>query len=274
LDPAQWFGQNVDYGGHASRNTFVFLPALPEADGGPDLSTLNGVTAETLYVSAEGRINQGTGTFRSLNPTPIDDEGEVILYRIGTVDFGPTNPQPGEILAPSLILGTTGLQELFGTDRNTCTAVSTFQPFQPTSSSDNADAADSRTQQTFAFGQDPDGDLWATDFDVCPRRSDPGQSDNGRVATPDNPTGVGKNGHGDVCECGNVIGPEGKVLQDDADVMLQMLAGNPPPGANVDRCSTVGADPDQCGPEDWVALKQAQSTPGGKLDQACAAAFR
>jgi hypothetical protein len=261
--PPQWFGnETVDYN---SRNTFVFLPGNEAAVAG-----LDGVGANTLYVSVEARLNQTTGTFRALNPIPIVN-GELNFYKLGTVGFVPQSSQQG-IVAPSVVFG--GLTTLFSSDRKTCTPNTAFQPFQATSPVNNSDANNFATQQVFAFGQDPDADLWSNDFDVCRFRANPDQSDNGRVSTLDNPSGAGTNGNGDVCECGNVVGNEGRVLADDAAAVLQRLTGTQSAGYSMDRSNVVGPNPSDVGPEDWVAIKQAQTTAGGVLGQNCAAAFR
>jgi hypothetical protein len=71
-----------------------------------------------------------------------------------------------------------------------------------------------------------------------------------------------------------VVGNEGRVLADDAAAVLQRLAGTQPTGFSTDRSNVVGPNPSDVGPEDWVAIKQAQTTEDGELGQNCAAAFR
>jgi len=269
--PPQWFGSaTVDYGNPSNpsnpkTNTFVFQPGSADAVAG-----LDGVESDTLYVSVEAKVNQTTGTFRALNPIPIVN-GQLNFYKLGTVGFVPQNAQQG-IVAPSVVFG--GTATLFAMDRKTCTLNTAFQPFQPTSPVNNLNANNFATQQVFAFGQDPDGDLVANDFENCRFRANSDQSDNGRVASLDNPSGAGTNGHGDVCECGNVVGNEGRVLADDAAAVLQRLTGTQPTGFSLDRSNVVGPNPSDVGPEDWVAIKQAQTTAGGEVGQNCAAAFR
>ncbi len=251
--PLEQLPPNVDFG---SPNTFVLGPAAP----GADLSGLPGVTPNTLYISLEGKMNVGFGTTRSLNPGALETS-------LGTVEFDPSSSQQG-MVAPSLVFS--GLDTLFAGDRTaSCTVDPDFEPFQVTDTDfeDDFGVDQALGIQTFVFGQDPDGDNWASDFDDCPFTSDPGQADNGGTESPSNVDGADANGIGDVCECGDVTASDGRVRIADGDVVLDILTEQTPAGTNEQLCSTT-ADPG-CGPEDWGALKRSQAEQAGGIRAAC-----
>jgi uncharacterized membrane protein len=256
--PVEQLGPNVDY---SSDNSFVL---------GPVVSGLPGVADNALYVSLEAKVNVGIGSLRSFNPSLLPVERTT---KLGTVQFNPTDPnQAGS--APALLFA--GVQTVFDRDREgDCSTAPAEEPFFPFQVTDfgraNFGVSEASSTQTFSFGLDPDGDHYASDYDDCPFKAND-QSDNGGFESSTNAGGASANGIGDACECGEVIGFDGKVREnDDTGVIQQILIGGEPGETVVERCSTIGTP--ECGPEDWAASWRAHRIAGEEVSAACAPAL-
>jgi hypothetical protein len=122
---------------------------------------------------------------------------------------------------------------------------------------------------------DSDQDAVCDDQDNCPFRSNPGQEDQGGVATVLDPLGQEPDGIGDVCQCGDLSG-DGAVNSYDLFLLRRCRAdkgigcASCPCLASFARCDV--AWPQDCSEVDRVVLTRAVSVLATGVTQSCTAA--
>ena len=255
-EPSGSIGPDVDF---TSMDSRVFGPAAE----GANLSGLADVQENAIYVSLEARLNgaapfESGSSFRAFNKNL-----QPAIF--GVVRFVPNTSTGGSLVAPGVTYR--GVETIFNQDRDqapTCPAVETpFPVFGKTVPDESViSLSEIATVETAVLGEDPDGDNRPSDFDICPNAFDPSQLDRGSVRTPEDPDGFETNNIGDECECASLVGGDGRSLQEDLEAVQDVVLGDLPAGAVVDRCSHVG-DLD-CDLADWAVLARVQAGFGSK----------